>query len=84
MCGVCGIFNFDPAERVSPALLESMTAILYHRGPDDDGFFTQANIGLGHPLENVVPGARIAWARSRYITILTARGCCSLPESRPL
>lgn len=46
MCGICGIFHRDgkPAERQQ---LERMTALLRHRGPDDEGIFMEDGTGLG-------------------------------------
>ncbi len=36
MCGICGIFSFN--HKVDINLLLSMTRVLRHRGPDDEGF----------------------------------------------
>ena len=45
MCGICGTLNIDqPAE---PRNLEAMCIAMLHRGPDEDGFFVDGNIGLG-------------------------------------
>ena len=46
MCGICGIFHFDPAQRVNRDLLKAMNRQIVHRGPDDDGFFVENNVGL--------------------------------------
>jgi asparagine synthase (glutamine-hydrolysing) len=43
MCGITGYFGQGNIE-----LLKKMTMALYHRGPDDGGFFIENNIGLGH------------------------------------
>jgi asparagine synthase (glutamine-hydrolysing) len=46
MCGICGIVNF-PAERpVERQRLERMSAEIFHRGPDEDGFLIKGNVGL--------------------------------------
>jgi asparagine synthase (glutamine-hydrolysing) len=47
MCGVSGIFNLD-RQPVSKAVLERMTAVLAHRGPDGEGLFIEEGIGIGH------------------------------------
>jgi asparagine synthase (glutamine-hydrolysing) len=47
MCGIAGFFVRD-GQGGSDALLRSMTGILAHRGPDGDGFFREAGVGLGH------------------------------------
>ena len=46
MCGICGIFHFDPAQPVNRDVLKAMNRQIVHRGPDDDGFFVENNVGL--------------------------------------
>lgn len=46
MCGICGIVYFDRREP-SAELLETMTDVIRHRGPDDFGFWAEQGIGLG-------------------------------------
>ena len=46
MCGICGVFHSDPAQRVNRELLAAMNRQIVHRGPDDDGFFVDGNAGL--------------------------------------
>ena len=47
MCGICGIFNFNSKKPVDRNLIQRMTSVLKHRGPDDEGFYLNKNIGLG-------------------------------------
>ena len=42
MCGITGVFG-----EVDKRILQDMTRILEHRGPDDEGFFLDSGIGLG-------------------------------------
>jgi asparagine synthase (glutamine-hydrolysing) len=46
MCGICGI---SPSDHHIPdqQRLHQMTQAILHRGPDSDGFHTDAGIGLG-------------------------------------
>ncbi len=46
MCGICGIFHTHPAQRVERDALMEMNRRIAHRGPDDDGFFVEGNVGL--------------------------------------
>ena len=46
MCGIAGIVRADDAP-VDRRLLELMTDAIRHRGPDDDGFYFGAGVGLG-------------------------------------
>ncbi len=54
MCGICGIYNFDPYQTVSPDLLKAMTDTLIHRGPDEEGFYISGSIGLGHRRLSII------------------------------
>src|SRR5213594_2837262 len=47
MCGIAGIFNLN-GEPVSAVVLRRMTDAIAHRGPDGEGFYTDAFVGLGH------------------------------------
>src|SRR5499427_3807191 len=46
MCGICGIFFKDRDWRVQGDALARMNRSIVHRGPDDEGFFVEENIGL--------------------------------------
>ena len=48
MCGISGIINLDLQKPVDPADLRHMTRALSHRGPDDEGFYVEGPVGLGH------------------------------------
>ncbi len=47
MCGIAGIFNVR-GEPASGALVQAMTDLLAHRGPDGEGQYVSGPIGLGH------------------------------------
>jgi asparagine synthase (glutamine-hydrolysing) len=47
MCGISGIVYHDQHRPVSVEDLRSMCDTLVHRGPDDEGFFVERNVGLG-------------------------------------
>jgi asparagine synthase (glutamine-hydrolysing) len=47
MCGICGIVNAEPGNKIDEGILQKMTRVITHRGPDDDGFFIQGPVGLG-------------------------------------
>ena len=46
MCGICGIFHSEPDQLVDRDLLVAMNQQIVHRGPDDDGFLVEKNVGL--------------------------------------
>jgi len=47
MCGICGILYFSPDRQVEKGILSRMTSRLVHRGPDEEGFYLNGNLGLG-------------------------------------
>ena len=46
MCGICGIFFSDRDSRVQSDALGRMNRSIAHRGPDDEGYFIEENVGL--------------------------------------
>jgi asparagine synthase (glutamine-hydrolysing) len=53
MCGIAGIINFTETA-VDEALLRSMCESIAYRGPDDEGFLLDHNIGLGHKRLSII------------------------------
>jgi asparagine synthase (glutamine-hydrolysing) len=51
MCGICGIAGFTDR-----SLLEQMTSIITHRGPDDSGIYisSAAQVGLGNRRLSII------------------------------
>lgn len=47
MCGICGIYEPGRETPIEVATLKRMADSMVHRGPDDEGFFNDAGIGLG-------------------------------------
>jgi asparagine synthase (glutamine-hydrolysing) len=45
MCGIVGFVNND-GRAVDREVLEAMNRAIVHRGPDDDGFYINENVGL--------------------------------------
>jgi asparagine synthase (glutamine-hydrolysing) len=53
VCGISGIFSLG-GERVDPEAIRRMTAVLAHRGPDDEGVHVSGPIGLGHRRLSII------------------------------
>ena len=53
MCGIAGKLNFNGA-RVNAVEIRRMTDEIRYRGPDDDGIYTDANVGLGQRRLSVI------------------------------
>ncbi len=47
MCGICGQYNFATNKPVDRGVIEKMTSMMLHRGPDDEGFYYAGPLGFG-------------------------------------
>lgn len=47
MCGITGKIYLNNENYIDPDELKKMTNVIYHRGPDDEGFYINKNVGLG-------------------------------------
>lgn len=54
MCGIAGIFHFDPEREIDRSKLTRMTDALSHRGPDASGFYIEKQVGLGHRRLSII------------------------------
>jgi asparagine synthase (glutamine-hydrolysing) len=55
MCGIAGIYHSSGAPSGDwRTVLEQMTRTLVHRGPDDEGYFLDDFVGLGHRRLSIV------------------------------
>jgi asparagine synthase (glutamine-hydrolysing) len=48
MCGIAGKVDLDGQTAVDPGLIQRMTDIMAHRGPDGSGVHVSGAVGLGH------------------------------------
>jgi asparagine synthase (glutamine-hydrolysing) len=53
MCGICGIYQLKQGP-IDRELLERMTSIIQHRGPDGIGSYVSDGIGLGHRRLSII------------------------------
>ena len=54
MCGICGMFNGQSGEPVSRELMEHMTSLISHRGPDESGIYLDGAVGLGSTRLSII------------------------------
>ena len=47
MCGIVGVVQFERDARLDTDVLRQMCAAMVHRGPDDEGIYSQGRVGLG-------------------------------------
>src|SRR5437763_16945211 len=54
MCGIAGIFEFGRDAVADARLLERMTRLIAHRGPDDSGLVLRGSVGLRHRRLSII------------------------------
>ena len=54
MCGIAGIFDTQGKRPIDRELLARMTEALWHRGPDDGGYYFSPGTGLGHRRLSII------------------------------
>lgn len=54
MCGIAGIFNFGTEAPADREALARATAAMVHRGPDDEGFYTEGPVALGNRRLSII------------------------------
>jgi asparagine synthase (glutamine-hydrolysing) len=54
VCGIAGILYADPSRPVDRELLKGMGDAIAHRGPDAEGFWTEAGVGLVHRRLSII------------------------------
>jgi asparagine synthase (glutamine-hydrolysing) len=53
MCGIAGYVTVEPAS-LQRSILERMTDVIRHRGPDDSGFYQDEYASLGHRRLSII------------------------------
>jgi len=46
MCGICGVFSFEPDTIVDKSVIQRMNNSIRHRGPDDEGYYQDEQASL--------------------------------------
>ncbi len=54
MCGICGTVYRDQERTVDENVLQQMSSLLSHRGPDDSGIYLKGNVGLAHRRLSII------------------------------
>lgn len=74
MCGIAGIYNFKNHQKVDGELLQKMTNVIQHRGPDADGLYVNNNIGLGQRRLSIIDlseaGRQPMFSQDRQLSIV--------------
>lgn len=54
MCAIAGVFDLYHQADIDPIVLQRMTDIQRHRGPDQGGMHREAGVGLGHRRLSII------------------------------
>lgn len=54
LCGICGEFNYEGSKEEASSRIKRMMSLLNHRGPDDEGFFIDDKVVLGHKRLSII------------------------------
>ncbi len=76
MCGIFGVFNFGTKAPVDRVALERAAAAMAHRGPDDQGFHCNGELGLGNRRLSIIdlPGGHQPLANEDETVWITFNG----------
>jgi asparagine synthase (glutamine-hydrolysing) len=83
MCGIAGIVDFDAP--VEAELLNSMCAVLEHRGPDSRGTYVEGGVGLGTQrlaIIDVQGGDQPIFNEDRSLVVVMNGEIYNFPELR--
>ena len=72
MCGIAGYYSFTT--KISDDILYKMNASTTHRGPDANGFYAHASVGLTHNRLSIIDLTEVAnqpmlSANGRYVIV---------------
>jgi asparagine synthase (glutamine-hydrolysing) len=54
MCGIAGIFHQKTDKKAEHSIVKNMVRSMFHRGPDEDGYYVKDNIGLGQSRLSII------------------------------
>jgi asparagine synthase (glutamine-hydrolysing) len=80
MCGICGVYGLEDR-----ALLNNMTSLLEHRGPDGEGTYIDNDLMLGHrrlAIIDLVTGDQPIYNEDRSLVIVHTGEVYNFPELR--
>jgi asparagine synthase (glutamine-hydrolysing) len=85
MCGIAGIVDLGGCRRLPEGALERMAAALYHRGPDEEGFFVRPGLGLASRRLSIVglaDGRQPIFNEDRSVAVVYNGELFDYPERR--
>ena len=86
MCGIAGIVDSEIGATVEQSIIHQMCAVITHRGPDDEGIYARAGVGLGMrrlSIIDVAGGHQPVFNEDKSIWIVFNGEIYNFPELRP-
>ncbi len=85
MCGIAGIIDLTGRNAVPFDAVRAMAQALFHRGPDEEGFYERGNVGLTSRRLSIVglaDGQQPLYNEDRSIAVVFNGELFDYPESR--
>src|SRR3984885_3715975 len=85
MCGIAGMVQSHPDGAVDNATIHRMCEAIVHRGPDDEGIFVKAGVGLGMRRLSIIDlagGHQPVFNEDKTISIVFNGEIYNFPELR--
>src|SRR5262245_48006487 len=54
MCGIAGIASLSGSTAIDPEIIRRMADAIFHRGPDEDGYFFRAGLAMANRRLSIV------------------------------
>jgi len=76
MCGICGLYNFGTRAPADPVRLKRAASAMVHRGPDDEGFHLDGELGIGNRRLSIIdlPGGHQPISNEDQTVWITVNG----------
>src|SRR5262245_50756187 len=85
MCGIAGMIDLEGKRSAPPRALRAMAESLYHRGPDEDGYFEAPGLGLASrrlSIVGLVDGRQPIFNEDRSVAVVYNGELFDYPEQR--
>ena len=82
---MCGIAGYKTSKAVDDSVLKKMVGMLYHRGPDDDGFYSSRNYHAGMRrlmINDLKTGKQPLFNRDKSVVLLYNGEIYNSPQLR--
>ncbi|MFM7084097.1 MAG: asparagine synthase (glutamine-hydrolyzing) [Hyphomicrobium sp.] len=85
MCGFAGIVDLTGLRKIDRSVVERMANAIRHRGPDDNGWFSEEGVGIAHRRLSIVgveTGHQPIFNEDRTVAVIFNGELFDYPEQR--